>query len=294
VTLTGILVLPHVAARIDWRACAGAIVAVLGPGLTHARLRPRLTSRFRSASQTRLNPPVHGWPPIGFELRISVPDVAGELFRRLGVATAIGLPFILLVANCLILGRSPEPTISDYYYTALAPVFELVMIGVAGHFLHRPEPGALHLGRVAGLAALGIAVFPTARAGAVIGSVGVVHVMCAIVFASALVALTAESGWNSRPTTLLEMAVHRAACVTIACCVTLLTADLVFSLTPERSCFPFWLETVAVLAFGASWLLARPQATFRSVAITRPTRPAPPATTDATNPAMWGCGGSDA
>jgi hypothetical protein len=260
--LTGILGVPHVAGRIDWRVCAGAVVAVLGSGLIHTRLVPGVTSRFRSAGQTRLNLPIDGWTPTGFGLRISVPEVVGRLFGRLGVATAIGLQFILLVANGLILGRSPEPTISDYYYTALAPVFELVMLGVASHLFRRPESGAPCHARVAGFAALGIAVFPTARAGAVIGTVGLVHVMCAIVFASALIALTAESGWKLRPTTLLEMAVHRAACVTIACCVALLTADFLFTLTPERSCLPFWTETVAVLAFGTSWLLGGSQATL--------------------------------
>jgi hypothetical protein len=180
------------------------------------------------------------------------------------------LPGMLAVGNLLLGGKGLQGSISAYYYTHMGNVFVGTLCALAVFFLsynYKPirsfELDNL-LSSCASLAAVGVAVFPTAAdAGAADGGeklVSVVHLVCA----GALFGLLGVFAYfrftmtdPSRPMTPEKHVRNRLYRV----CGTLIFLSMALVLVSNAVQPPsswntlFWLETVCVEAFGASWLV---------------------------------------
>lgn len=179
----------------------------------------------------------------------------------------VSLPFVLIVGKILFQGPGIEPSISDYYYTAMRDVFVgilcaigIFMLSYKGH--DRRDDVA---GNLACAFAIGVAWFPTTPAADPSQAdtfVGALHYGFAAAFFLTLsyfcLRLFRLSGDKPKtPQKLLRNKVY-AACggIMLGCIALLLVYGLFLRDTPVQALDPvFWLETTAILAFGVSWLV---------------------------------------
>jgi hypothetical protein len=187
-----------------------------------------------------------------------------SLRRRVG-AIGVALPPVLAIGAAALFGVGLLSSVSAYYYTGMRGVLvgSLCAIGV---FLLSYRFGKADdlLGDVAGIAAIGLALFPTAPEGGGMGwvrVVGVVHLVFAAVFFLALAIfslfLFTRTDGDVTPRKLVRNVVYRVCgWVIVACLVLAVFTDLAVGDAVKAEYRPlFWLETVAVLAFGVSWLV---------------------------------------
>jgi hypothetical protein len=185
--------------------------------------------------------------------------------RRSVGAIGVALPLVLAIGAAVLFGVDLLSSVSAYYYTGMRGVLvgSLCAIGV---FLLSYRFGKADdlLGDVAGIAAIGLALFPTAPEGGGTGwvrVVGVVHLVFAAVFFVALAIfslfLFTRTDGHVTPRKLVRNVVYRVSgCVIVACLVLAVFTDLAVSDAVKAEYRPlFWLETVAVLACGVSWLV---------------------------------------
>jgi len=213
----------------------------------------------------------------------------------LGLRRAIGLigvflPFVLVIGKIIIEGPGMEGSISAYYYTVMRGVFvgSLCAIGV---FLlsYRYQKHDIIAAVLAGIFAIGVALFPTTPSVAPTPTdeiIGVVHAVCAGLFfltlaymsiflftrthpskmlsprkpleyLSLLVATRTVPGEPLEPRKKWRNVIYRVCGYAIVLCVVLIgivaipaIKNLVEQLHPV-----FWLESIAILAFGFSWLI---------------------------------------
>ncbi len=196
--------------------------------------------------------------------------VAYTYLQRLVGVIAVLLPPVLVAGQRLIEGEGLRGSISAYYYSRMGNVFVGSLCALAVFFLsynYRPLPSFeldSLLSRCASLAALGVALLPTAS-DAVRGSggekvVSTVHVCCAgalfgLLGVFAHFRFTKTSG--SDPMTAQKVRRNRLYRV----CGTLIFTSMALVLVsnavkpPDSWHSLFWLETVCVEAFGISWLV---------------------------------------
>lgn len=231
-----------------------------------------------------------GWSKASSPLRNSIASFLNNLLQHMGSAfmkrsksentlvlsyltlrKAIGL-LGTLFPIMLALGASIDQTgiqssLSSYYYTEMRDLFVGTLFAI-GFFLfsyrgydHRDN----RAGNLAWISAVGAALFPTApdnpASGAVPGG-GLVHFVFAAVFLLTLayfsLCLFTKTDPDRAPTSrkLLRNKVYRiAGCIMLAC----LALIVVFLLLPGRPLEAynpvFWLEAIAVVVFGVSWLV---------------------------------------
>ena len=187
----------------------------------------------------------------------------------LGLRKAVGvigvaLPFVLAFGKILLQGRGIEPSISDYYYTAMGNVFvgSLWAIGIfllsTRGYDWRDETAGIS----ACIFAVGVALFPTTPHGMPITAIGRTHFTFAALFFLTLsyfsFFLFTEMAHDRKPTPrkLQRNVVYRVCGVAIVVCIVLIAAvKLWHQETLLGLANPvFWLESVAVWSFGLSWL----------------------------------------
>lgn len=191
-----------------------------------------------------------------------------ELRRAIGVLGLL-LPFLLALGGWLFFGQTLQPSLSAYYYTPMRDVFVGVLFAI-GFFLfsyrgYEPEDDLA--GNLACLFALGVALFPTAPLGQAYNWVGIVHLISASLFFFTLayfsLVLFTKTNPHTPPTPrkLQRNQIYRvcgwliiAAVVLIAGYTLLLPAETMDWL--DQTWRPtFWLEALAILAFGFSWFV---------------------------------------
>ncbi|WP_433285533.1 DUF998 domain-containing protein [Pseudonocardia sp. CA-142604] len=185
--------------------------------------------------------------------------------RRSVGAIGVALPPVLAIGAAVLFDVGLLSSVSAYYYTGMRGVLvgSLCAIGV---FLLSYRFGKADdlLGDVAGIAAIGLALFPTAPEGGGTGwvqVVGVVHLVFAAVFFIALAIfslfLFTRTDGDMTPRKIVRNVVYRVCgWVIVACLVLAVLTDLFVGDAVKVEYRPlFWLETVAVLAFGVSWLV---------------------------------------
>ncbi len=195
------------------------------------------------------------------------------------------LPLSLLI-HAALTGRRLEPSISDYYYTSMGGVLTgtLAAIGIflVAYCGYDRAPGEWlsdkWLSRIAGAAALAVALLPISRAGYpvcmgeprvcwIFGATAhsdLLHYAAAFVFFLCLALLSLvqfprgerdASGrlrWTGRTFTFLL-----SGTVILAMMVTILPyflADAATKAVLQDNHYLFWCESIAVLAFATSWL----------------------------------------
>lgn len=179
--------------------------------------------------------------------------------RRAIGAIGIALPFVLIFGKQLVQGGGLVGSLSGYYYTDLRDVFVGAMCAV-GVFLFAYY-GHDHIDNiastVAGLGAIGLAVFPTTPSHDATDwqrTAGVLHLTFAAVFFLMLayfcLRLFPHDGEQPPGTGV----VYRACGVVILACLALIVATGTLHLTPALHP-ALWLEAIAVWAFGVAWML---------------------------------------
>jgi hypothetical protein len=200
-----------------------------------------------------------------------VDAVQPYVLSYLGLRTAVGiigisLPFVLAFGKLLLEGPGIPSSISDYYYTVMRDVFVGAMCAIAVFMLsyHGPERADDIAGDLACAFALGVALFPTTPDGAVSSLqklIGALHFGFAIGLFLTLgyfsLVLFRKSDPAKKPTRRKRQRnrVYAVCGITIVACTTLI---VLIALLPgdsplERLRPVFWLESLAIFAFGVSW-----------------------------------------
>jgi hypothetical protein len=192
-----------------------------------------------------------------------------ELRKAVGII-GVGLPFVLAFGKMLLQGPGLKESISCYYYTDLGNVFvgSLCAIGVFLMSCRGYDWRDQAAGIVACIFAVGVALFPTTPCvGAPPGNklIGCLHLAFAALlfltlayFCLALFTKTnTDPGKHPTPQKRKRNTVYRACGITILVCIVLIAIvhlpqvkESVEALSPV-----FWLESLAVIAFGFAWLV---------------------------------------
>jgi len=191
------------------------------------------------------------------------------LRRALGML-GLFLPVTLVAGNYFLSGRLIELSISAYYYTVMRDVFVGIMVAV-GLFLFSYKGYELKdnlAGHLGCLCAIGVSWFPTSPAfnpTAREEIIGMVHLGFAAVlfltFAYFALALFTKTDPNGVPTPRKKRrnVIYYVCGVVILLCITGMLLIGVFrsQIAPAIEDYApvFWLESIAVLAFGFSWLV---------------------------------------
>ncbi|WP_329049501.1 DUF998 domain-containing protein [Amycolatopsis sp. NBC_01488] len=196
--------------------------------------------------------------------------VHSYLFLRRAIGLiGLALPFVLIFGKQLLQGGELAGSLSAYYYTDVRNVFVGAMCA-AGVFLlayYGHDFVDNVASTVAGLGAIGLALFPTTPAHDVSSwdrTSGVLHLVFAAVFFLMLayfcLRLFPHDGEQPPGTGV----VYRGCGVVILACLALIAVTKALGLVPEWHP-ALWLESVAVWAFGVAWLLKGQALTPKSV-----------------------------
>lgn len=190
----------------------------------------------------------------------------------LGLRKAVGiigvaLPFVLVVGKILLQGSGLQESISGYYYSDMRNVFvgSLCAIGVFLMSCRGYDWRDEAAGIVACIFAIGVALFPTTPyVGATSQDklIGTLHLTFAAILFLTLayfsLALFTETNPDKDPTPqkLKRNTVYRVCGFTILGCILLMVVvKLPGVKTVLEPISPvFWLESLAVIAFGVAWL----------------------------------------
>jgi hypothetical protein len=195
-----------------------------------------------------------------------------ELRRAIGVL-GVALPFVVFLGALIIFQTGMQNSISGYYYTGMRNVL-VGTLCVFGVFLwsYKGYDDTDNLaGNLACVFAVGAALFPTAPnipdPSVTALWVGRIHVIFASLFFCTLIyfalfLFTKKDPHSKRPLTKRKKQrnnVYRGCGYTMAACIVLI---FVYFILPDAQVAlfepikpVFWLETIAILAFGISWLI---------------------------------------
>jgi hypothetical protein len=195
----------------------------------------------------------------------AAPDPSLQRMRTMVGLLALCLPLVLALGK-IALGEPALPgSISAYYYTGMRDVFvgSLWAVGVF-MILYRNGTVDDRVTSVAGVCAVLVAIFPTAPAGELAshGWVPYVHLAAATTLFMLLAVLAAvrfpvsDPGVAADHAKHVRVAVYRACGAAIALSVGAALVDGALARTgavgPGHL---FWYESVALMAFGISWLV---------------------------------------
>jgi hypothetical protein len=174
----------------------------------------------------------------------------------------IGLPFVLMF-GVFIVFRGPLTlySISQYYYTGMRDVMvgALSAIALFLFFYKGYNEWDRWSSNLAGLAGLLIGIFPTVQEGKQDLS-GNIHFISATIFFVTLACMSlflfTKKGKDAGPNQQKDRRnlVYRICGIVIIACLIALGVFYKF-FDKETSRFVFWIETLALVAFGASWLV---------------------------------------
>jgi hypothetical protein len=196
------------------------------------------------------------------------------IFSYLTLRKTIGLlgmafPFILSLGALILFETGLQKSISSYYHTGMRDVFVGILC-VIGFFLfsYRGYKRADDIaGDLACVFAIGVALFPTTLDRATSGGtdfIGYIHLTFAALFFMTLIYFSlclftkTDPGKQPSRRKLLRNKVYRACGYAMSLCIILI---VIYSLLPNEAASQvgvykpvFWLEAIAIFAFGISWL----------------------------------------
>ena len=188
----------------------------------------------------------------------------------------LGIAFpIILIVGSLISGSCEEvqTSISSYYHTIMRDIFVGVISAIALFlFAYKGYDNDNIAGNLASVFALGVAFFPTKFDGpfslCLPNSIdtkifGTLHFVSAagffLVLAYFSLFLFTKSGSSPTPEKLKRNVVYKVCGIVMLLCIVLIGVYLIFledKLPALQNHDPvFWLETIALWAFGISWLV---------------------------------------
>lgn len=196
------------------------------------------------------------------------------VFSYLGLRKAIGylgaaLPFAVSLGALLIFRTGIQSSISSYYYTGTRDVFVGALWAISFFLLSYRgyEPIDNISGNLGFVFALGVSLFPTApdlNPSPTATLIGYFHLGFAGLFFFTLIFfslfLFTKTKPHGKPThrKLQRNIVYRVCGIVMAVCILLMT---IYIFLPKATAAPlkayhpiFWLEALAILSFGISWL----------------------------------------
>lgn len=200
--------------------------------------------------------------PPGSPMTLCLPYLS---LRMIVGILGIALPFILAMGALIFFGTGLQDSISEYYHTDMRDVF-VGIVFIIGSFLitYRGHDIIDNIfSTIGGISAIGAALFPASPGSATTVS-GILHVIFAALFFLALIYfalfLFPKTSLVIPPTPqkLQRNMVYKACGWIMIICLGLL---IIYSLLPNSITAPldpfhpaFWLEAIAVVAFGFCWL----------------------------------------
>lgn len=190
--------------------------------------------------------------------------------RKLTGLLGVVLPFVLAIGAAVISGLDIQDSVSAYYHTVMRDVFVGILFAIAVFmFTYQGyDRQDNFVGNVACFGAMGVALFPVAPAAggtALQETLGVLHYLSATVFFLMLAWFSLVLFRKTNPAVPPTAEKLRRNRVYFVCGVIILSAIgmiAVLKLTPglQDSVLltddpVFWLEALAVTAFGFSWLV---------------------------------------
>jgi hypothetical protein len=211
-----------------------------------------------------------GWKKMKKELKTDSTLVFSYLTLRKAIGVlGCALPFAVSLGALVIFRTGIQSSISSYYYTGTRDVLVGTLWAI-GFFLlsyRGYEPIDNIAGNLAFVFALGVSLFPTApdlNPSHTATVIGYIHQAFAGLFFLTLiffsVYLFTKTNPNGQPTRrkLQRNIVYRGCGIIMAISILLMT---IYTFLPDSSTASleahhpiFWLETIAILAFGISWL----------------------------------------
>lgn len=189
------------------------------------------------------------------------------LRKTIGVI-GVGLPVVLPLGKVVFFAPGLPGSISTYYYTDMRNVLVGAMCAIGVYLLYYPgyDRGDTVTASSAGAGAIVLALSPTAPPEPAVPTAseqlfGVVHYSAAAVFFLALAYLSAFRFTRSAgvPTARKRKrnAVYRVcgAVMVVSIALAVLLAAVLPAAVVDAVHPVFWLEALAVLAFGVSWLV---------------------------------------
>lgn len=200
--------------------------------------------------------------PPGTPLTLCLPYLT---LRKIVGLLGIALPFILALGAWIFFGTGLQDTISEYYHTGMRDVF-VGIVFVIGSFLVTYEGYDIVdniVSTIGGLSAFLAAIFPASPASAMTVS-GILHAIFAGLFFLALIYFAlflfpkTSPVMPPTPQKLQRNMVYKTCGWIMIISLGLL---LIYYLLPDPVTAPlkpfhpaFWLEAIAVVAFGVCWL----------------------------------------
>ncbi len=189
-----------------------------------------------------------------------------QIYSYLTLRKAVGwigilLPFVLMFGVFLIFkGEIVLNTISLYYYSGMRDVFvgAICSIALFLFFYKGYDKWDDRTATLAGFFAVGIALFPTVEQKPY-NWVAIVHFICAAYFFLILAgySLFIFTRKEANPTKR-KLARNRiyiiCGIVMLTCLIAIMLFFVFFETGHPQSDFVFWAETLALVAFGVSWL----------------------------------------
>jgi hypothetical protein len=189
-------------------------------------------------------------------------------YSYLALRNAIGwigtlLPFVL-IAGIFLFSKEKvlQNSISHYYYTNMGDVFvgALCAIALFMFFYSGYDKWDDWAGNAAGIFALGVAWFPTTETGP--GDwIGTVHFICAaalfIMLAFFSIYLFTKTKKDAEPTQqkLIRNKIYISCGIIMVLCLAAIFIYMNFIQDIHYdSTYVYWMETIALVAFGISWL----------------------------------------
>jgi len=207
---------------------------------------------------------------MGIQPPKEVPEVIAYQRLRLVIGIlGIALPVVVPVGAALIGHFALQSSLSSYYYTNMGDVFVGTLCAI-GVFLfsykgYSDDKGAP--GKWACLFAVGVALFPTDRdcaAGCGAPHHFSVHLLFAallftmLIYYSGVLFRKGDPAAGMTPRKILRNKLYLACAITMAACIVLIAVwifvleERLPQLEPAEPVF--WLESIAIVAFGFSWL----------------------------------------
>jgi cytochrome c biogenesis factor len=174
------------------------------------------------------------------------------------------LPIVLALGKMLVQGPGLQCTISDYYYTDMGNVFvgSLCAIGVFLLSCRGYDRRDEIAGRLACVFAVGVALFPTNRCSGGTSPIGYLHLTFAallfltLAYFSIFLFTQTDPDKTPTPQKLQRNIVYRVFGYTILACILSIAIVRLTALGTSLGRLDpvFWLESLAVVSFGVSWL----------------------------------------
>lgn len=190
----------------------------------------------------------------------------GQTYSYIALRKAVGwigisLPFVLMLGVSLFFKNDTPPyNISMYYYTGMRDVFvgALCAVGLFLLFYRGYEIMDDWMGNIAGICAICIALFPTNKSTPLDLS-GKVHFIAAIIFFLVLsgysLFLFTRKGSEVTPQKIKRNIIYIACgSVMLVCLISMAIYFGFFQMIYPESRLIYWTETIALVAFGISWL----------------------------------------